>query len=120
MTNTGWDAHIRNLNGSNMSLNLPPQGYYPQQRADMQGPWLNGWTGPPAMYPYPVGIPIMNQGITNVLCFANYLYSYVQFQFISGQELFRDKGHHHVVNHEPLRRHKVSNQESQQCLAVAT
>ncbi len=52
MANPGWDSQIRHLNGSNMSLNLPPQGYFPQQM---------GWT--PNMYPYPVGmIPVMNQG----------------------------------------------------------
>lgn len=45
-----WDSQIRHLNGSNMSLNLPAHGYYPQQV---------GWTP----YPYPVGmIPIINQG----------------------------------------------------------
>lgn len=52
MVNPGWDSQIRNLNGSNMSLNLPPHAYYPQQV---------GWT--PSMYPYPVGMmPVINQG----------------------------------------------------------
>ncbi|KAG4079394.1 hypothetical protein HA402_008086 [Bradysia odoriphaga] len=53
--NPMWENQIRQLNGSNMSLNLPPQGFYPQQV---------GWT--PSMYPYPVGmIPVINQGLPN-------------------------------------------------------
>lgn len=52
MVNPVWDSQIRNLNGSNMSLNLPSHAYYPQQV---------GWT--PSMYPYPVGMmPVINQG----------------------------------------------------------
>lgn len=60
--NSGWDpTHIRHLNGSNMSLNIPPSGYYPQR--DMPPPGWQGWA--PQMYPYPVGMfPIMNQGNT--------------------------------------------------------
>lgn len=57
--NPAWDSQIRNLNGSNMSLNLPPHGhgYYPQQV---------GWT--PNMYPYPIGmIPVINQGSYAIL-----------------------------------------------------
>lgn len=62
---SGWDSQVRNLNGSNMSLNLPPHGYYPQQRDIPPTGWINGWA--PNMYPYPVGmIPVINQGIFTV------------------------------------------------------
>lgn len=50
-----WQA--RNLNGSNMSLNLPPAGYYPQQYEMNLPPagWINGYP-PHDMYPMPVGM----------------------------------------------------------------
>lgn len=59
MVNPVWESQVRNLNGSNMSLNLPPHAYYPQQV---------GWA-PPNMYPYPVGmVPIINQGVFTLHC----------------------------------------------------
>lgn len=41
-----WNTQS-NMNGSNMSLNMPPQGYYPGE----QPVWLNSW-GHPVMIPY--------------------------------------------------------------------
>ncbi|XP_037912727.1 E3 ubiquitin-protein ligase lubel isoform X2 [Hermetia illucens] len=57
-----WAEGMRmnSFNGSNMSLNLPPSGYFPNQHP-MHGPpptWANNW-GPPPMYPYPMA-PMMN------------------------------------------------------------
>lgn len=58
MVNPVWESQVRNLNGSNMSLNLPPHAYYPQQV---------GWA--PNMYPYPVGmVPVINQGSFSAHC----------------------------------------------------
>lgn len=53
--NPEWQA--RNLNGSNMSLNLPPAGYYPQQYEMGIPPagWINGYQ-PHDVYPMPVGM----------------------------------------------------------------
>lgn len=74
MPHTCWEPQpqqMRHLNGSNMSLNLPPQhAYYPQQhnlnprRNEAPPPtaWNNGW-GVPNMFPYGPGMPpAMNQG----------------------------------------------------------
>lgn len=47
-----WNA---NMNGSNSSLNLPMQGYYPQE----QQMWMNAW-GQPGIYPYPMPPNMMN------------------------------------------------------------
>lgn len=42
--------HANHINGSNMSLNLPPNGYYPQQFEMGMGPppsgWINGYCAP--------------------------------------------------------------------------
>lgn len=46
-----WMSNQPNVNGSNMSLNMPPQGFYPGE----QPVWINSW-GQPVMYPYP-GMP---------------------------------------------------------------
>ncbi|XP_059617781.1 E3 ubiquitin-protein ligase lubel-like [Phlebotomus argentipes] len=47
------------LHGSNMSLNLPPQGYYPHPQHDGRQAWMNHWA-PPPVYPYPIGmVPVM-------------------------------------------------------------
>uniref|UniRef100_A0A1B0CJK6 Putative microtubule-associated protein futsch isoform x3 n=1 Tax=Lutzomyia longipalpis TaxID=7200 RepID=A0A1B0CJK6_LUTLO len=47
------------LHGSNMSLNLTPQGYYRQPTHDPRNPWMSTWAVPP-MYPYPIGmVPVM-------------------------------------------------------------
>jgi hypothetical protein len=61
-----WHA-ARHFNGSNMSLNLPPSGYYPQQFDMSMGPppaWLNNSYRGPDIYPYPGGMMPMypNQG----------------------------------------------------------
>lgn len=63
-----WAEGMRmnSFNGSNMSLNLPPSGYFPNQHP-MHGPpptWANNW-GPPPMYPYPMA-PMMNPGKTYI------------------------------------------------------
>ncbi|XP_041779952.1 E3 ubiquitin-protein ligase lubel isoform X5 [Anopheles merus] len=48
-------------NGSNMSLNLPPQhGYPPQDPAGYPPGWTNTWNG---MYPYPMGMMPMMPGV---------------------------------------------------------
>lgn len=66
MPNTFWDhQQMRNPNGSNMSLNLPPSYFQPQQQPPQA--WMNNW-GAPNMYPYPVGmVPVMNQGKANLI-----------------------------------------------------
>ncbi|XP_055711279.1 E3 ubiquitin-protein ligase lubel isoform X3 [Phlebotomus papatasi] len=47
------------LHGSNMSLNLPPQGYYPHPQHDARQAWMSPWA-PPPVYPYPIGmVPVM-------------------------------------------------------------
>lgn len=59
-----WNA--KNLNGSNMSLNLPPSAFYPQQ-FDVSGTtWVNnqGYMKPDA-YPYPFGMMGLNNGEYN-------------------------------------------------------
>lgn len=52
--------NARQFNGSNMSLNLPPNGYFPQQFDMTMGPppaWMNTYRGgAPEMYPYPNGM----------------------------------------------------------------
>ena len=49
-----WAGNNPNMNGSNMSLNMPMQGYYPSNGE--QPVWgQNAW-GQPMMYPYP-GMP---------------------------------------------------------------
>lgn len=71
MPGPGWDPQqLRHLNGSNMSLNLPAQAYYPQQQQQQQQmpppAWVNSWGAPTNMYPYPVNMmPPMNQGNCN-------------------------------------------------------
>uniref|UniRef100_A0A182W7Q0 Uncharacterized protein n=1 Tax=Anopheles minimus TaxID=112268 RepID=A0A182W7Q0_9DIPT len=48
-------------NGSNMSLNLPPQhGYPPQDPSGYPPGWANAWNG---MYPYPMGMMPMMPGV---------------------------------------------------------
>lgn len=80
----GWDPQqMRHLNGSNMSLNLPPQAYYPQQQQHQlpQAPppaWINSWGAPPNMYPYPVNMMPMNQG-RNTNLFLFYFYKIIYF-----------------------------------------
>jgi hypothetical protein len=62
--------NAQNFNGSNMSLNLPPSGYYPQQHAQMGTPagWMNQWAAPNYPYPYPVGmVPVMPSKDINTL-----------------------------------------------------
>lgn len=83
-----WQMHppqpMGYLNGSNMSLNLPPQAYYPQQmqqqhnfRQDGPPPaWINGWNAP-NMYPYPMGM-VPAQTMTpckfNVILYISIIY----------------------------------------------
>lgn len=64
----GWHT-ARAFNGSNMSLNLPPNGYYPQPFDMAMGPpptWMNGYRGP-EMFTHPNGMVPMypNQGMTH-------------------------------------------------------
>uniref|UniRef100_A0A182Q3F7 Uncharacterized protein n=1 Tax=Anopheles farauti TaxID=69004 RepID=A0A182Q3F7_9DIPT len=48
-------------NGSNMSLNLPPQhGYPPHDPSGYPPGWANAWNG---MYPYPMGMMPMMPGV---------------------------------------------------------
>uniref|UniRef100_A0A182PJP2 Uncharacterized protein n=1 Tax=Anopheles epiroticus TaxID=199890 RepID=A0A182PJP2_9DIPT len=47
-------------NGSNMSLNLPPQHGYPPQDPSGYPPGWNAWNG---MYPYPMGMMPMMPGV---------------------------------------------------------
>lgn len=51
--------NARHFNGSNMSLNLPSNGYYPQSYEPSMGPpgaWVNYRNGiPPDMYRYAAG-----------------------------------------------------------------
>lgn len=47
---------VQHMNGSNMSLNLPPTGYfYPPDNRPPPPVWMNNW-GAPQMYPYPVSM----------------------------------------------------------------
>lgn len=55
--NWGVNPWNTNMNGSNMSLNLPAsQNFYPP---DQQQMWMNSW-GQPGMYPYPMPPNMMN------------------------------------------------------------
>lgn len=48
---------VPHMNGSNMSLNLPPTGYfYPPDNRPPPPVWMNQNWGAPQMYPYPVGM----------------------------------------------------------------
>lgn len=59
-----WQA--RHLNGSNMSLNLPPpSAYYPSQQYDMQTAWMHnaGYR-----YPYPMPVQPLPNGEQSIPC----------------------------------------------------
>lgn len=84
-----WDMNAHHLNGSNMSLNIMPSGYYPQrqaamQRSDMPPPaaWFNGgWAAAP-MYPYPMGMMPVHPAGKPLGCSTrsnNHLYVFVYF-----------------------------------------
>lgn len=61
MMDPQWNA--KNLNGSNMSLNLPPNSYYPQPFDLSATNWMNnGSYRKPDGYPYPFNMMPMNNG----------------------------------------------------------
>ncbi|KAL5281668.1 RNF31 family protein [Megaselia abdita] len=56
------DGSNNNLNGSNMSLNMP-HGYMYQSGMHPPPTWMNQWQGP-NVYPYPMGMmPMMHPGV---------------------------------------------------------
>lgn len=63
MQNADWrDGSNSNLNGSNMSLNMP-HGYMQPNGMHPPPAWMNQWQGP-NVYPYPMGMmPMMHPGL---------------------------------------------------------
>lgn len=64
--------HPKNLNGSNMSLNLPQGGFYPQSFGTT---WMNnGSYQKPDPYSYPFGMMPYNNGkiLNSLIYFGSY------------------------------------------------